>query len=118
MFKLLSAALIFVYMGISANAQSLTVYKCEFEDLQFYITIAGDNSTARVGTGINIGSISTAYFDRMTGVWIILEYIANGSLPSTMTSVSPNGRAVHSRHTVWLDGTIQPSQRLGWCAQL
>jgi len=81
-----------------ALAQAKTVFKCKFEDLAFYITIDEADLTARLGTSIGIVNM--------------------GALPISITTIKPDGGAIHSLHSVWSADKIWTSQSEGECLKL
>ena len=112
----------FIFMSTifaqSAIANQLTVFKCDFDGLKFYITVEDKSLSTRVGTSIGIGNYAQAYFDDLHKVWIIVESIAGGTLPSTLTTVKPDGGAVHSRHTILDSNKVMHSQSTGTCIKI
>ena len=102
----------------SAIAKQLTVFKCDFAGLKFYITVEDKSLSTRVGTSIGIGNYAQAYFDDLHKIWIIVESIAGGTLPSTLTTVKPDGGAVHSRHTIFDSNKVMHSQSTGTCIKI
>ena len=108
-------ALIFYTLSSAAFAE-VTVFACAFTDFgeDTYITIQGDGS-ARIGREQGIGDQAQAYFDKLTGAWVVVEFIDNGRLPSTLTTILKDGVTWHSRHTIWGTGEFQPSQVSGTC---
>jgi hypothetical protein len=101
-----------------ALAQAKTVFKCKFEDLAFYITIDEADLTARLGTSIGIGNFGQAYFDSLHKVWVVIEYVNMGALPISITTIKPDGGAIHSLHSVWSADKIWTSQSEGACLKL
>lgn len=114
---MLGAALILNF-GTIARAEPL-LFKCDFpaSQLSFYVTIDDDGTTARIGTVPGVGAKARAYADSVTGAWVVVEFIADGRLPSALTTIKKDGVAWHSRHTMDLGGNIMPSQSSGRCAQ-
>ena len=102
----------------SAIAKQLTVFKCDFDGLKFYITVEDKSLSTRVGTSIGTGNYAQAYFDNLHKIWIIVETIAGGTLPSTLTTVKPDGGAVHSRNTIFNSNKVMHSQSTGTCIKL
>ena len=49
----------------SAIAKQLTVFKCDFAGLKFYITVEDKSLSTRVGTSIGTGNYAQAYFDNL-----------------------------------------------------
>ena len=107
------------YFSASFSAVAETkVFECRFIDFAFFITVYDDARPSRIGTGIGIGDQARAYFDELTKAWIVVEFIADGTLPSTLTTILPNGKAWHSRHTMDVLGNVSASQMVGICAQI
>ena len=71
-----------------------------------------------MGTSIGIGNYGQSYFDELYKIWIAVEWVARGSLPSTLTTIKPDGAAVHSRHTIFPADKVLPSQTEGNCTKL
>ena len=93
----------------STIVKQLTVFKCDFDGLIFYITVEDKSLSTRVGTSIGIGNYAQAYFDDRHKIRIIVESIAGGALPSTFTTVQPDGEAVHSRYTIFGSNKVMHS---------
>ena len=109
------AALIGMFGATKANAENL-IFTCKFaNDFSFFITVNENEPWARMGTAIGIGDKTKAYFDKVTGTWIFIEFIDDGKLPSTLTTILPAGAAWHSRHTLAVDGIVMASQFAGVC---
>ena len=91
------------------------VFKCDFEFISFFISINYPDLNARIGNSPNIGNFGQAYFDHMYKIWIIVESIAGGQLPSSLTTILNDGTAFHSNHTIWSPGVIKANQGQGKC---
>ena len=116
---LLFLSLIFLFSYTSVGlGQGLTVFKCKFPDVAFYITIDEEDLSARIGASIGIGNYGQAYFDELYKIWIAVESVAVGSLPSTLTTIKPDGTAIHSRHTIFSAEKVLASQTEGNCTKL
>lgn len=105
--------------GNTSAYAATTVFDCNFPSKQFYfiVTVYDDGSPDRIGREQGIGDKAQAYFDPVTGAWIVVEFIADGTLPSTLTTILRDGKAWHSRHTMDSLGNIVPSQMPGTCAR-
>jgi hypothetical protein len=112
----LTALLITLATQVTANGK--TVFKCSFEQLAFYITIDNVDKTARLGNSIDIGNLGQAYFDSLHKVWVVIEYVNMGALPTALTTIKPDGGAIHSLHSVWSAEKIWTSQSEGKCLKL
>lgn len=91
------------------------IFKCVFPEFSFVITDYDDSTPSRIGIDVGVGDRAQSYFDKVTGAWIFVEFIDNGALPSTLTTILKDGTAWHSRHTIAIDGTIAASQLSGNC---
>ena len=114
--KIFAVAALIGTFGVSkANAEPL-IFRCKFsDDFSFFITVNENEPWARMGTAIGIGDKTKPYFDKVTSAWIFVEFIDDGKLPSTLTTVLTDGTAWHSRHTLAVDGTFIASQMQGKC---
>jgi hypothetical protein len=97
-----------------ANA-AVVVFNCEFPGTSFFVTVYDDGSPARIGREQGVGDKGQAYFDKLTGAWIIVEFVAGGTLPSTLTTILKDGTTWHSRHTLDIMGNLMASQESGFC---
>jgi hypothetical protein len=91
------------------------VFDCQFPQFSFVVTDFDDDTPSRIGVEVGVGDKAKSYFDEVTGAWIYVEFIANGTLPSTLTTILNDGTAWHSRHTISADGSILASQMSGKC---
>lgn len=116
MLKLLLSCLLCSVWSTTASAKT-TIFDCNFpsEKLSFVVTVYDDGTVARIGREQGAGDKAQAYFDSITGAWIVVEFIADGTLPSTLTTILKDGRTWHSRHTMDVGGGIVPSQMSGKC---
>ena len=112
----LTALMLTLANPVAANGK--TVFKCGFEQLAFYITIDNADKTARLGKSIDIGNFGQAYFDSLHKVWVVIEYVNMGALPISITTIKPDGGAIHSLHSVWAADKIWTSQSEGACLKL
>ena len=113
MLKRLVAALVCSTWSAAASAGVL-VFECAFPsfDGPMFFKICGDGSRARVGVQQGVGDKADAYYDSVTGSWVIVEFIDHGKIPSALTTIKRDGVAWHSRHT---EGMPEPSQVIGTC---
>jgi hypothetical protein len=103
-------------MSPVAAIADILVFECRFTDgFHFYITIYDDGSPARIGREQGVGDKAQTYFDKVTEAWVIVEFVDDGTLPSTLTTVLRDGIGWHSRHTLATDGTLLASQQSGAC---
>lgn len=102
----------------STSFASISIFDCQFpkDSFEFVVTVFDDGRRTRIGIETGIGNQADAFFDRVTGSNIFVEFIGNGSLPSTLTTVLSNGTAFHSRHSLSIDGSVLASQMIGKCA--
>ncbi len=112
-FMLAFALVVAALVTSPANAK-IFGFLCDEEQATFrgglYITIYDDGSPARIGVEWGIGSKALVYNDPMNDGWVVVELNGIG-LPQTLTTIMPDGRAIHSRHSTDLSGTvIGPSQ--------
>ena len=91
----------------TAEAQ-VVVFDCRFPSISFFVTIYDDGSPARIGVEQGLGDKAQAYFDKLIGAWIIVEFLADGTLPSTLTTILKDGVTWHSRHTLDTMGKVVP----------
>ena len=99
-----------------AAAAEIFVFDCRFPNsFSFYITVYDDGSPARIGREQGIGDKAQAYFDEATGAWVVVEFVDDGKLPSTLTTIMRDGVVWHSRHTMSIEGVIVASQQSGTC---
>lgn len=94
---------------------AVLVFDCEFPGFSFFVTVYDDGSPARIGREQGVGDKARPYFDKLTGAWIIVEFIADGTIPSTLTTILKDGVTWHSRHTLDALGTLIASQQTGFC---
>jgi hypothetical protein len=117
--RTLSTITVLFGIALTQNSNSATaqvrVFDCKFPQLSFVATDYDDNTPTRIGVEIGVGDKVKSYFDKVTGAWIFVEFIANGTLPSTLTTVLKDGTAWHSRHTMGIDGSILATQESGKC---
>jgi hypothetical protein len=109
--------IIAVCLGLVSPALGkITVLKCSFATIKdLYYTMYSDGAPTRVGTGIGIGNKSVVVRDNMSDALVIIENNTTG-IPITITTVSPDLTAVHSRHLIDLGGKLSaPSQGKGTC---
>lgn len=101
-------------MGTRPAEAEITVFACQFAGFgrePLYITIYDDGAPARVG----VGSRAQAYFDRLTGSTVVVEFNLD-QIPNTLTTINRDGAAVHSRHLLSVPkGWFAPSQTTGNC---
>ena len=112
------AALMMLVASSSMARADIVVFKCTFTDsFEFYITIYDDGSPTRIGIEQGVGNKAQAYFDKPTGSWVFVEFIDDGKLPSTLTTILKDRSAWHSRHTLSLGGRVMASHMSGVCSQ-
>ncbi len=112
------AALVMLAVSSAMAMADVGVFKCRFTDsFEFYITVYDDGSPARIGVEQGVGNKAQAYFDKPTGSWVFVEFIDDGKLPSTLTTILKDGSAWHSRHTLSLIGRVVASHMSGVCNQ-
>jgi hypothetical protein len=101
----------------SGAAAEVIVHECYFpsESFEFVVTTYDDGSPSRVGIQQGVGDLAKSYFDDVTKAWVIVEFIDQGKLPSTLTTILPDGEAFHSRHTLDVLGNVVASQMKGTC---
>jgi hypothetical protein len=93
-----------------------TVLWCSFGDgLSFYIAYERGNESARIGVRPGAGNMARVYTDKVTGARVLVEFLSDGSIPATLTTVLPNWSAWHSRHTISIDGKVWATQMHGSC---
>ena len=107
--------LITTFLPATAEAK-ITAQRCSFETLKdVYFTFYSDGAPTRVGTSIGIGNRATTIVDKLSGAVVIIE-VNTDNIPVTLTTISPDMNAIHSRHLLAWDGsTIAPSQGRGNC---
>jgi hypothetical protein len=100
----------------TVSAADVLVFDCRFPDaFSFYLTVYDDGSPARIGVEQGVGDKAETYFDKVTGAWIAVEFIDDGKLPATLTTVLSDGTVLHSRHSLSADGQLLASQQQGIC---
>lgn len=96
----------------------ITVFACQFAGFKgatTFITIYDDGSPSRIGVEVGVGDKAKTYFDPPTGATVVVEFNGVG-IPDPLTTINQDGKAVHSRHLLWLrEGWSVPSQTLGQC---
>ena len=104
-----------VLLPTSAQA-TITVLRCSFEnDFEVYFTFYSDGTPTRVGRSSGIGDRADTKIDKRTGAFVVIELNLE-DIPITMTTISPDLSAVHSRQNIDLDGSVfAPSQQRGKC---
>lgn len=70
---------------------AVVVFDCKFPAVSFFVTVYDDGSPARVGIAQGVGDKAQGYFDKLTAAWIIVEFVADGALPSTLTTILKDG---------------------------
>lgn len=116
--KRVLATLLLITLCSAPSQAGVVVFQCTFKDsFQFYVTIYDDGSPARIGMEQGVGSKAQPFFDKATGAWILVEFMSDGRLPSTLTTILEDGTVWHSRHTLSIGGTILPSQQEGKCGR-
>ncbi|NQV80918.1 MAG: hypothetical protein HQ495_10220 [Alphaproteobacteria bacterium] len=108
----LAVGLTMLFTG-PANAK-IFGFLCDEENVlfrdQLYITVYDDGTPARIGTQWGIGNKALVYADPLNDAWVVVELNTDG-LPDTLTTIMPDGRAIHSRHTIDVFGLVLvPSQ--------
>jgi hypothetical protein len=101
-----------------ANAL-ITVMRCEIRGIEkpMFITEYSDGSPARVGTAAGTGNRADVFRDPRSQAFVVVE-LNTDFLPDTLTTVQADGRAVHSRHAINVEGKIvAPSQAWGMCTK-
>jgi hypothetical protein len=107
--------LLFLKQSVAAGADEL-VFDCSFPGtFAFVVTINDQSPWATIGTEAGTGDKAKAYYDNATGAWILVEFVNDGKLPSTLTTILRDGKTWHSRHTLDILGKIVPSQLSGMC---
>ncbi len=103
----------------TAAFATIKVFDCRFpaDGLSFIVTVYDDGSPARIGREQGIGDKGQAYFDKVTGAWIVVEFTADGTLPLSLTTILKDGVAWHSRHSLTVSGEIWASQMSGKCSR-
>lgn len=96
---------------------AVVVFDCKFPAVSFFVTVYDDGSPARVGIAQGVGDKAQGYFDKLTAAWIIVEFVADGTLPSTLTTILKDGAAWHSRHTLDNMGNLIATQESGFCSK-
>lgn len=77
-----------------------------------------DDLRARIGVEQGVGNYGTAVYDRLSNDWIIIESVAEGTVPVTLPTILPSGRAYHSRHLILPHADELPvSQGEGSCTR-
>jgi len=90
--KLFALPLLMVSLIFSAPAHAeILGFRCD----GFYITIYDDGTPARIGIDWGIGSKALVYDDPRNNSWVVVELNGVG-LPITLTTIMPDGRAIHS----------------------
>ncbi len=103
-------ALVAVALVTSPAHAKIFGFRCDEEQMVLYITVYDDGTPNRIGVEWGIGSKALVYNDPMNDGWVVVELNGIG-LPQTLTTIMPDGRAIHSRHSTDLSGTvIGPSQ--------
>ena len=115
MLRLTIFLLLAVLLPTSAQA-TITVLRCSFENMnEIYFTFYSDGTPTRVGRSTGIGSRANTITDNRTGAFVVIE-LNMEDIPISMTTISPDLSAVHSRQSIYLDGSVQaPSQGRGKC---
>jgi hypothetical protein len=112
------ACLICGLTSAGAASAEVTVLTCKFpkfDEAAIFITIYDDGSPSRIGVEVGVGNKAQAYFDPPTGATVVVELNTAG-LPSTLTTINGDGKAVHSRHLLSVPkGWFLPSQYIGQC---
>ena len=112
-----SAVLLTLLCASTAQAE-ITVLRCAFGDFKLFITRYDDGTPARIGTAPGIGDRAQAILDRRTGTWVFVE-VNTDAIPVTLTTIQPDMRAIHSRHTIGPLGEVgAPSQQVGKCERI
>jgi hypothetical protein len=107
--------LVATFLPLAADAK-ITAQQCSFENLkELYFTFYSDGTPTRVGTSVGIGNRATAIVDGISGAVVVIE-VNTDKIPITLTTISPDMSAVHSRQLLSTDGSIgAPSQGRGKC---
>ena len=124
--RLLGAVVGLVVAGIAATvplapseAATIAVLRCTFENaFEVYFTFYNDGTPTRVGRSTGIGDRAETIKDKRTGAIVVIELNVE-DIPITMTTITPDLSAVHSRQIVQLDGSVlAPSQQRGKCERV
>ena len=110
---LLSVLLVLAITAQTAFAE-VQVYRCQFTDVSFVITIYGDDTLAKIGTEVGVGDDAKIYEDAISKSLVAVEFNGTGQ-PITLTTINKGGGAVHSRHVLDLGGVFSATQRHGKC---
>jgi hypothetical protein len=97
----------------------ISVLRCQFDgSFSVFITTYSDGTPARIGTGPGIGDRAHAIHDRRTGARVFVE-VNTDDIPTTLTTVQPDLKAIHSRHLIGPYGEVAvPSQQRGKCERI
>ncbi|AZQ66793.1 hypothetical protein EF888_06345 [Silicimonas algicola] len=113
--RLLYASLV-AFVG-SPTFAAIQVFKCSFpkEKFEFFITIYDDGAPVRIGVDTGVGNQGVSFVDELTGAISVIDFIDKGRFPSALTTILPQGDAVHSRHSLSVDALMLESQMRGTC---
>jgi hypothetical protein len=109
-------AFIFTMSFYSVSLAKITAAHCSFTTLgSLYFTFYDDGTPTRVGTSVGIGDRAWHTVDKLSGSIVVIE-MNTDNFPITMTTITPDMNAIHSRQIITTSGKIfSPTQGLGTC---